>query len=386
MKNTQIITFILCTLLILNSASAYTEDTSKYDITCLDNGAIRIISPDIINDVSGRPETIVSAKKTGGDTIINIPGTWKDGYFTSEELLLNETGEYNITINIYSELEVHKTVTCPGLVFSCEIYSISISRCYKEGNTLYAFFETKNTGKYDLDPKKNMTYSMTTGKAYTIEISQKKNNHYLDKLETFYMGEGKYKLKWLINENIEIFHIRTPLCRAYASKKCNEPQKCEKDTECFDFEYCDTYCKKLNCAQDEQILNHKCISCATDSDCDDTLICTEDKCINNECVHESIQCRSPDECTTAKCVEPKGCVYTTDENCKKSRHETAQPKTEEPQKSNESSNAYYAGVALILAVILILIYNSKNKPEKKIQDKPKKKTRKPQKKNKQKKK
>ncbi|MCK5699294.1 MAG: hypothetical protein KAH93_05580 [Candidatus Aenigmarchaeota archaeon] len=361
MKNTSIILFIITTLILANSASAQTIEDSKYEITCLENAGITIKSQEYIDDNSAHQKTTVSAKRLSDNTTFDVPGIWSDRYFTSEELLFNESGAYNITINMHSEHETEQSVNCPGLIFSCKVFSLSISSCYRYEDALHISFETVNAFE-NLDLKNNLTYSMTNDRAHTIEVSQKKNNQLLDVIETFNIGEEKYKIIWPVSEKIETFYIRAPVCRAYASAKCIEPPGCKNDDECQDSQYCDTYCRELNCKNDEQVHNHRCVSCILDRECDDSLICTQDTCTNNRCIHNSVVCEAQDACTTARCEEPQGCVYVVDEDCKKSKENTANPGTEEPQDPDSKSNMSYIGAALLL-LILALILKPKNKPE-----------------------
>ena len=386
MNNKSIILFIICTLFLVNTASAEIAPDSKYEITCLENAGITIKSQDYIDDNSAHQKTTVSAKRLSDNTTFDVPGVWNDRYFTSEELLFNESGAYNITINMHSEYETEQSVNCPGLIFSCKLFSLSISSCYRHEDTLHISFETVNAFE-NIDLKNNLTYSVTNDRAYTIEISQKKNNQYMDKMEIFNLGEDKYKLIWPISKNIETLYIRSPACRAYASAACTELPGCKNNDECQDSEYCDTYCKELNCKNNEQAHNHRCVSCILDQDCDDRLVCTQDTCTNNRCTYNPIVCEATDECTKAQCKEPQGCVYTVDETCKKSKETITKPEPE----TRKNSNMIYIGAALAL-LILILILKPKNKPEPKLEKKTaakakkKKKAKTPPKKRKQKKK
>ena len=365
MKNTKIITFLICTLILVNSASIATAQDSKYEITCLENAGITIKSQEYIDDNSAQQKTTVSAKRLSDNTTFDVPGVWSNRYFTSEELLFNESEAYNITINMHSEYETELSVECPGLIFSCKVFSLSISSCYRYEDALHISFETENAFE-NLDLKNNLTYSMTDDRAHTTEVSQRKNNQLLDEIETFNLGKEKYKLIWPVSGKIETFYIRAPMCKAYASATCTEPPRCKNDAECQDSEYCDTYCKELDCKNDEQVHNHRCVSCISDKECDDSLTCTQDTCTNNRCIHKSVVCEPQDDCTTARCEEPQGCVYVVDEDCKKSKENISQPEKENPQ--NSKSNMSYIGLALLL-LILILILKPKNKPETKPENK-----------------
>jgi hypothetical protein len=61
-----------------------------------------------------------------------------------------------------------------------------------------------------------------------------------------------------------------------------------------------------------------CVSCESDSDCDDGLACTDDSCDSGTCVHDpdSDACTAPNECSEAVCrpgdptADAQGCVAT----------------------------------------------------------------------------
>ncbi len=110
MKNTKIIIFLICTLILVNSASVATAQNSKYDINCLENAGITINSQEYIDDSSAQQKTTVSAKRLSDNTTFEVPGVWSDRYFISEELLFNESESYNITINIVAtDTKMHYT-------------------------------------------------------------------------------------------------------------------------------------------------------------------------------------------------------------------------------------------------------------------------------------
>ncbi|MBW3022823.1 hypothetical protein KY308_01855 [Candidatus Woesearchaeota archaeon] len=126
-------------------------------------------------------------------------------------------------------------------------------------------------------------------------------------------------------------------------------KNCQGDSDCSEDEYCnENKCTALRCDYGEYMefnrcrpicndnnpctqdvySNGNCIfkqsdnCCIADSACNDGATCTIDKCINNQCSYSPLKCEaSTDKCVAAKCIEPKGCVYETDEQCLTSENE-----------------------------------------------------------------
>ena len=313
MKKIVNISFIFCFLFSWNIANS---------ITCLENGGITYdhTFEEQVKSIN------IKAKIEGNDTYFDVPGHWKYdsehyvqgkiyriGHFTSDELLFNESGKYMIKINAREDINEY-SVNCPGLQFSCKLFSTEIYRCDVYNNTYYALFETKNLGKYErtFNPKTDLTY-IISDRVISSEIDIITN-----KLEAQTIGDNRYLLKFITGKNVEQFHIKMPICKSfYSFIKCGLPQKCTSDSECFDFEYCDNECKRLNCSENERVFDHKCASCFYDGECDDSLVCTEDKCKDNKCFHEPVVCKAKDRCSTSICKEPKGCSDEVDLECKK---------------------------------------------------------------------
>lgn len=70
-------------------------------------------------------------------------------------------------------------------------------------------------------------------------------------------------------------------------------------------------------AIDDLTVYAKPVSCSTDADCDDTLICNGDEaCIDEVCVPGTPPtCDDADACTTDWCDEVRGCVYEDNDTC-----------------------------------------------------------------------
>jgi len=84
--------------------------------------------------------------------------------------------------------------------------------------------------------------------------------------------------------------------------KCNDRNPCTIDRYNFEDGSC-AYEKNESC-------------CRVDADCNDGLACLEDRCENGKCIHNPVKCEAAkDRCVNAACIEPRGCVYETDESC-----------------------------------------------------------------------
>jgi len=357
MKKT-IIAFILFISLIAGAASGYDTDPVKYIPSCSENGVIEIKTPTTIGD-STAYRVDVKAKKTGDTRIFSVPGTWFGGNFKSEEAIFNESANYTITLTFEQKDTVKKEVSCPGLIFSCSIFSVDISRCYMENGIFTAVFEQKNPAASGWDMLANLTYIASDDKGQSTTLNPRTGN--IIKTENFQsfdislLQEDTYSLKWETAKNIILFHVRAPVCNTASSVKCTAPPACTENDDCLDFEYCDKTCKILSCRSNEHTSGHQCVtSCDSDSECDDSLACTLDACINNRCRSEQVICPAKDSCTTAKCEEPKGCTYTTDSECKKRELEKAQSQSTENQ-NNETSGSGPDYTAIILIIMLLVI-------------------------------
>lgn len=357
MKNT-IIAFILFVSLIAVEASAYDTTPAKYSATCGENGAIEIKSPNIIGDANAYKVSI-KARNARDTKSFNVPGTWFGGNFKSEEAIFNETGSYTITLIFEQKDTVEKEVTCPGLVFSCRVFSVGISRCYMDNGVFTAVFEEKNPSSSNWDMKANLTYIASDDKGQSTTLNPKAGSIIkIDSFESFdisRLAEDTYSLRWKTPKNIILFHVRAPVCNTASSVKCTAPPECTKNEDCLDFEYCDKTCKILSCRSGEHATGHQCaITCKSDSECDDSLACTLDTCINNRCTTEKITCTAKDSCTTAKCEEPNGCTYTTDSECKKRESEKAEPQPTENQ-NNKAEVSGSDNTTVILIIMLVVI-------------------------------
>jgi len=99
------------------------------------------------------------------------------------------------------------------------------------------------------------------------------------------------------------------------------PLKCGYG-EYVEFNRCDPICNDKNPCTEDIYSNGHCIykrtgeCCLSNEDCNDGAACTTERCVNSECVYSPVKCEAAtDRCVTSKCIEPRGCVYETDEQC-----------------------------------------------------------------------
>lgn len=87
-----------------------------------------------------------------------------------------------------------------------------------------------------------------------------------------------------------------------APKVCDDNDPCTYDS-CIDSMGC-VFTEIPNCKGE----------CEINEDCEDGLMCSEDKCQNAKCVHEAISCDDFDPCTFDQCIEGIGCMNKLDKN------------------------------------------------------------------------
>jgi len=250
--------------------------------------------------------------------------------FESNEALFNNSGEYLIRMRYYSTYPPYykeKTFTtkvCPGLVFSCDLVDLFIDKCYTKNNTFYAYFHGNGLKKQSnlinakaLDLYKEISYQIqgTTNSWSSISTTLDGLYEPPKNLKIRELGNSEYEITMPVENDNQIKNI------VMVIEKCNYPGKytnfraykkctgeCTSDLECNDDNICtEDKCLNGNCIY-EKIEN----CCITDESCDDSLVCTEDKCIDNRCVHEEIKCLASDDPNViGECVEPVGCQYST---------------------------------------------------------------------------
>ena len=148
---TKLSIIILTILVLLPSALAAggggggggggsSSSVSSYaDLECDDRGVLSFTRIPVFDTVT--------LYNTQDDSILSdLPGSWEDNTFTSEEAILRKAGTYVIQDSRYG----NKTVECPGLRFSCTLVDISIQQCIRKGKEIQALFTVNNASGKDL--------------------------------------------------------------------------------------------------------------------------------------------------------------------------------------------------------------------------------------------
>lgn len=131
-----------------------------------------------------------------------------------------------------------------------------------------------------------------------------------------------------------IFSCPGKACQA--DSQCNSDEFCNKVTDTCNYLNCNSRCEtpefnrcvpkckssnpctRASCDNETGSCNFEQINncCQTDTDCNDNLACTNDRCVNGKCEYTPVQCvGAKGSCVIGSCVEPTGCVYTTNQSC-----------------------------------------------------------------------
>jgi hypothetical protein len=264
-------------------------------------------------------------------------GTKETITLVSAEKKFNESKNYKIRITIDSKRE-YAQQACPGYQFSCEGLKLHVN-CVKKENR----FEAVISGMPELSADANIleyfevmpnykiyygTPTWTTGGTYRVE-----------------RYDNKYLLKVyppVVEESLAVRMTKCPeeMYNSFDYATCKSSFSCKTDEDCLKGQICQAgECKELVCSPCEYLEGSECkpkrcndnnpcttdscnpktgecvyerISedcCATDISCEDGLACTENKCINQECITtEKICPESEDPCKIFVCIEPDGCI------------------------------------------------------------------------------
>lgn len=168
------------------------------------------------------------------------------------------------------------------------------------------------------------------------------NRFYFYSTNSPFSKNGRYiiKLSFLALPT-DYFPVNVFLAVDCLGKTCNSDSQCNLD------EYCNNAtaigrCTYLICKEDEIIDFNRCVPkcndknpctkdiynnglcvykkiedcCRVNSDCSDGLACTTERCVDNKCVFSPLKCEAAKgSCIISNCIEPRGCVYETNESC-----------------------------------------------------------------------
>lgn len=326
-----------------------------------------ILSTDeIIINVSGNPRHL-----TVSGNIINIEdlkGSWSRekiysyeyiadfskayANFTSEKGQLSLKGDYIIYVkypNCINKpeycVETINLDDCPGYWYDCELTNITITDCYTQGGFFHFIFKGLNKGQdQELSPETDVTYEFIGPNRIWAPGSTPEG------FEVGPMGYDRFMGKFPVQEqdNITTVGVYVNICNTEQSraikKDCGMIEVCKSDKNCPEDMTCEnSKCVPLQCGVCQEAKNHQCVNrcdddnpctedgcdevndecyhnliencCATDEDCEDDLVCTVDKCVNNKCVRIELKCEAEDPCIIGSCIEPEGCKYQNNYTC-----------------------------------------------------------------------
>jgi len=318
--------------------------------------------------------------------------------FVSKGELLDHHGGYTLTL-YDGEHKKSYNVICPNEKYLCERIDLAIDLCMKDDYNFYYLFHGLYNQFSEDELRDEIDYYINPSNTYigTFSIKSKemgerpmKSENIPESFTVMPVGQDRYVLKVPIRDlhdkemksvYMEILGCDKAIYKTAALKKC-EDRECVSDGHCPIGSYCENgICKILNCGDCEEIEDHKCVSscrskkpceigickngecnyvkkeecCLKDEDCKDNLTCTEDVCIDTNCIHKGLVCNSSDDpCVSGKCDEKKGCIYTSDPNCTK-RKASLSPLTNKVQEAL-MSNAAIVSIRILFLLVLFGLF------------------------------
>lgn len=368
------ITYLLLILIIIAFESYTAKAVSQPDYyaelsissgQCSEDGSFKIIVENIKNYRISTNAVEVTAIQ--GTNNITASGSWffidDDGdevplekvygtgnFFKSPIGILNESGSYTVKLK-YRECKSYPDYceakfvlqSCPGYRYNCEISSLRIKKCYNRENKGYVILSGLNDKQYSkINPIDDIVYNIKTKTRVWSANNKLEGMTYND------IGNDTYLVKFPLEtiNKLELVEARVSECPSKSSyiANCKEP-KCTFDNDCLSDEFCDNaskICKPLNCDNCKTIYEHNCVEkckaadicqkascsqgicsykriescCKSDMDCYDSKTCTDERCVNSQCVFSKVDCgASTDPCIVGICEEPLGCKYITKPEC-----------------------------------------------------------------------
>lgn len=197
--------------------------------------------------------------------------------------------------------------------------------------TMASFVETETTSKIE----GNWKIQNQQNQAYIYEDSSKV---IFNTTNSPFKKKGQYLMHLMFYPKSEDYEkTDVTIVLDCPGVSCSEDNECDADSICsanvctplrckgsefIEFHRCTAICNDNNPCTIDKYANGKCTytrnesCCRTDTECDMGLACQIDKCESGKCIRRPVICESAkDRCVTAQCLEPKGCIYETDEFC-----------------------------------------------------------------------
>ncbi len=196
-----------------SSGSSGGSGTFLYALKCDSTGQLQFFQKPMTNPVQ------VLSKKSG--KMMDVPGTWAGTTFTSEEAVLVEAGEYDVIDLING----NKTVSCPGLDFSCKLVGLDVQKCVKKGKKLEVYFTVDKVSIDDLQ------FEFVTVAKTSLKYSKNAFSSELKELQMRTLTPvGRYVLEVDgVNSEITQVQISHPDCigkyYVYSKGKCVDEQE-----------------------------------------------------------------------------------------------------------------------------------------------------------------
>ncbi len=184
-----------------------------YGLKCDSTGQLQFFQKPMMNPVQ------VVSKKNG--KIMDVAGKWDGTTFTSEEGVMVDAGEYDV-IDLKNG---NKTVSCPGLEFSCKLVGLDMQKCVRKGKKLEVYF---TADKVSLD---DLQFEFVTAGKTSLKYSKNMFSSELKELQVRTLTPvGRYVLEVSgVNSGITQVQISHPGCvgqyYVYSKAKCVDEQE-----------------------------------------------------------------------------------------------------------------------------------------------------------------
>ncbi|MEK6809463.1 MAG: hypothetical protein AABY40_02210 [Nanoarchaeota archaeon] len=207
---------------------------SRYsDIKCIDTG--------VLSFTRGAENEVRVTDSNGQEKI--IPGSWRNGKFTSDEASMVKAGKYVVKDSKYGD----KEVSCPGLTFSCTLMTLQLQECRQVQGKVKVGFILKGIGTSpeDLEYQFKQQDSSRLFKRSKTSISSELKNFQITKT-----SDDIFTLETELAPAIEKIQVSHPRCvgEYYAYSKITCQKEESKDEEGKAAATSEESGKKLKCS------------------------------------------------------------------------------------------------------------------------------------------
>ncbi len=359
-------TFILGLAIFASLASA---EMIVRNASCAD-GLTLVVDNTGTYDFRAKDFTIVGTHVWSGRTI-KFDGIWRNladiphrrlsGRMFLSNNSVEDYGPYIINVSRVSQVDSHLVggagyvtyreskivrVECEEKAFECSKVNLNIDECYTVGERYVGIIS--GVGGQRGFSKEKFSLKMV-GRGHIYE------NLTPDDTVISEIASGRYYVSFLAPSFTDWTTVSIDGCdyerfpKTYDKEKCILPRACAKDTDCKDYERCNTniggFCEAVICDECEKAKGHVCVArcddgnpctadscisgvcesrkmtgcCIDDSGCGNETACRKEVCANNRCVIREKECKGTDDpCVVGRCDDDKGCVYSVNPLCRAS--------------------------------------------------------------------